>query len=231
LSGKKVRTVTNKVKETNTSPPQLKNIKPRTINQKKIFDYFQAEKHIFIHGTPGTGKSFISTYLALNSIEKGLYDRLVIVRSAVPSRKQGFLPGSESEKNEVYEIPYISILNELFDKPNMYKDLKFKGKIEFLSTSFLRGRTIDNAVILVDEIQNMTFMELHTIMTRIGNNCRVILSGDQYQNDLLDTYEESCINRLLQVIEKMPSFFKVQMTIEDICRNPLVREWIIANGL
>ena len=211
------------------SPLQLSIIKPKTINQKKIFDYYNAEKHLFVHGSPGTGKTFLSIYLALNSIEKEEYHKLVIVRSAVPSRKQGFLPGNENEKNEIFELPYISIVDDLFRKRGSYKTLKMNDKINFLSTSYLRGITIDDSVILIDEVQNLNFMELHTIITRIGQNCRVILCGDEFQNDLAYLHEDSCINKLLNVIDRMPSFMKVEMSVNDICRNPLVKEWILAN--
>ena len=209
----------------------LTQIKPKTINQQKIFDAYDDDKHLFIHGLPGTGKTFIGSYLALDSIlNEEEYDKLIIVRSTVPSRKQGFLPGNEDDKNEVYEIPHIAVVNELFRKPDAYKMLKMRDKVKFLSTSYLRGMTLDNCVILIDEVQNMTFMEIHTIITRAGENCRIIICGDEFQNDLENQNEDSCIDKLHRIMDNMKSFKKIEMGINDICRNSLVKEWIIAQS-
>ena len=147
----------------------------------------------------------------------------------MPSRRQGFLPGSEEEKNEIFEIPYIALVNELYNRSDAYKLLKNREQIKFLSTSYLRGITLDNAVIIIDEVQNCNFMELHTIITRVGNNCRVIICGDTSQNDLKYLHEYSCIDQLFDIINKMPSFFKIEMEVKDICRNKIVKEWILAS--
>lgn len=217
-----------KVKENNIL--QLLSVTPKTINQQKIFDAYDTEKHLFIHGFPGTGKTFLGLYLALDSVvEEKEYDKVIIVRSSVPSRRQGFLPGSEEEKNEIFEIPYIALVNELYNRSDAYKLLKNREQIKFLSTSYLRGITLDNAVIIIDEVQNCNFMELHTIITRVGNNCRVIICGDTSQNDLKYLHEDSCIDQLFDIINKMPSFFKIEMEVKDICRNKIVKEWILAS--
>jgi predicted ribonuclease YlaK len=218
-----------KVKESNTLT--LLPIKPKTINQQKIFDYFDKGKHLFIHGFAGTGKTMISLYLALEAVlEDEFYDKIILVRSAVPSRTQGYLPGTEEEKNEIFELPFIGICNELFSKSNSYKELKFKEKIKFISTSYLRGITIDNAVIIIDEVQNMTMEEIDTVITRTGKDCRLIILGDEKQGDLKNTREISCINNLHKIIDRMKSFVKVEMEIQDICRNDIVKEWLIASS-
>ena len=214
----------------------LKKVIPATPNQQKIFEAFEDEKHLFVHGCAGTGKTFVGMYLGLNAVMTDChYDRLIIVRSSVPSRSQGFLPGKESEKNEIFELPYDAMVSKLFEnEPNRggsstkYKDLKNTGVIEFVSTSYLRGLTWEDAVILVDEVQNMNDEEIHTVITRVGDNCQVIICGDSDQNDLMYLREESCIETLPLIIAKMPSFEIVQMMTADNQRNALVGEWIDA---
>ena len=211
-----------------TSKVQLKRIEPRTKNQSKIFDAFDRGENLFITGRAGTGKSFLSIYLALEAINAKEFNELVIVRSAVPARRQGFLPGNEEEKNAIFEQPYEAIVNDLFNTRGHYKFLKNEGKIRFLSTSYLRGITIDNAVIYVDEVQDFNGGEIDTIITRTGQDCQLIISGDAAQNDLLYLHEESCIENLTKIMKKMPSFTTIEMELEDIQRNDLVKEWLIA---
>jgi predicted ribonuclease YlaK len=163
----------------------LKNIGPKTKNQETVFRDFSSGKHLLIHGLPGTGKSFISLYLALEEIQKYKeYKNVTIIRSVVPSREMGFLPGSIKEKSKVYEAPYQSICNELYGRGDAYDILKSKNIIDFQTSSFLRGMTLDHTIILVDECQNMTYSELCTIITRAGNNAKIIFCGDYRQTDL-----------------------------------------------
>jgi len=219
-----------KAKETNVL--ELLQIKPKTINQQKIFNSFDSDQHLFIHGFAGTGKTFIALYLALEAVlEHSDYDNVTIVRSAVPSRKQGFLPGNDTEKNEVFELPYYPLVGGLFNRPDAYKQLKSREVIKFLSTSYLRGLTLNNSVIIVDEVQNMNFGEVDTIVTRTGDNCKLILIGDTRQNDLKYQNEDSCIDRLQQTINRMKSFDQIEMGIQDICRNKVVKEWLIAQSV
>ena len=159
----------------------LQEIEPLTRNQVVAFD---SSKHLILHGLAGTGKTFISCYLAFDDMSKGTYEKLVIIRSAVPTRDIGFLPGTEKEKSSVYEEPYQAVSNELFARGDAYSILKQKSLVEFMTTSFIRGITLKHAVILVDECQNMSFHELDSIITRIGQNCRVIFCGDFRQADL-----------------------------------------------
>jgi phosphate starvation-inducible protein PhoH and related proteins len=222
-------------KKRKKSSAMLKVIKPATVNQEKIFSAFDDEKHIFVHGCAGTGKTFVGMYLALDAILNHCdYQKLIIVRSTVPSRSQGFLPGNEREKNEIFELPYDALCTKLFDDlprsstSNKYKDLKNNGTIEFVSTSYLRGLTWEDSVILVDEVQNMNDEEIHTVITRVGDNCQLMICGDSDQNDLMYLREESCIETLPLIIDKMPSFETIQMTTADNQRNSLVGEWIDA---
>jgi phosphate starvation-inducible protein PhoH and related proteins len=215
---------------TPTSPVfQLRAVKPVTINQNKAFKAFSSGQHILMNGCAGTGKSFLGCYLGLNEVDMKAQGQLVIIRSQVPSRNPGFLPGNEDEKAAVYEAPYVSIVEELYRKGGAYTRLKDTKVIDFETTSFLRGRTLDNAVLLVDEVQNMTFEEIDTVLTRVGQNTRVILCGDsRFQNDLKK--ETSGMTRLIETVSRMPTFSTVTMTVEDIVRSGFVKDWIIARG-
>ena len=161
-------------------PFKIKKIEPLTENQKISFEQYHNGKNLMLHGIAGTGKSFISVYLALNEImnENKNYNKIIIVRSVVPTRDMGFLPGNSKEKTKVYEAPYYAICGELFGRGDAYEILKQKGLVDFISTSFIRGITLNNCIIIVDEIANMTLHELDSIITRVGKNCKIIFSGD-----------------------------------------------------
>jgi len=208
---------------------QLKRIVPLTKNQQLAFDAYADDKNLMLHGSAGTGKTFSAIYLGLKEVFTDQYQKVVLLRSIVPSRDIGFLPGSEKEKIKVYELPYQQICSELFGRGDAYDLLKFKQKIEFISTSFIRGVTIQNSVVIVDEIQNCNFQELRTIITRIGNGSRVIFCGDYRQTDLLKSrHDVSGINRFLDIINTMKGFAHVEFTTNDIVRSNLVRDWIVA---
>jgi phosphate starvation-inducible protein PhoH len=207
----------------------LKNVNPLTVNQERTFDVWDDGKNLLLIGTAGTGKSFLSAYLGMKSI---LHDKeqtkLAIVRSVVPTRDMGFLPGSNKEKSKVYEAPYYAIFSELFGRGDAYDYLKNKGVVEFMTTSFVRGITINDAVIFVDEFQNMTPSELHSVFTRIGKNCKVIFAGDIKQNDLNPRKEESGFKDFFKVINKMQGFDVIEFTRDDIVRSDIVKSYIIA---
>ena len=208
---------------------QIKQIDPLTANQERTFDEWNQGKHLLAVGTPGTGKSFLALYLGMSAVLEGDEQRkLVIVRSVVPTRDMGFLPGSNKDKAKVYEAPYYAIFSELFGRGDAYDYLKNKGVVEFMSTSFVRGITINSAVIIVDELQNMTASELHSVFTRIGKNCRVIFTGDIKQNDLNPRREESGFKDFFKVINRMKAFTTIEFNKDDIVRGPLVKQYIIA---
>ena len=185
---------------------------------------FESDKHLVLHGVAGTGKTFISCYLAFDDMIKGLYDRLIIIRSAVPTRDMGFLPGSEKDKSAVYEEPYKNIAIELFDRGDAYDILKTKGLVHFMTTSFIRGVTLKDSVILIDECQNMTFHELDSIITRVGRDCRIIFSGDFKQTDI----KNNGIRPFLKILKMMGSFDLIDFEVKDIVRSDFVKEYIIA---
>jgi phosphate starvation-inducible protein PhoH len=212
----------------------LTQIQPITDNQVKTFQAYDRGDNLFLHGCAGTGKTFISIYLALKEIENGRSRRrkLVIIRTAQSSKDIGFLPGSEKQKLEVYEAPYKAICAELYHRDDAYEILKQKGLIEFHSTSFLRGTTIDDAIILIDECQNQRYVELRTVLTRTGDKSRVILCGDTKQDDLTsERYKEaSGLVDMMRVFDRMGDMTAIQFEIDDIVRSGFVRDFIIAEN-
>ena len=201
----------------------LHEIEPLTRNQVKAFE---SKKNLILHGLAGTGKTFISSYLAYDDMSKGIYDKLVIIRSAVPTRDMGFLPGTEKEKASVYEEPYKDIANELFQRGDAYGIMKQKNLVEFMTTSFIRGITLRDAVIIIDECQNMSFHELDSIITRMGENCRVIFCGDFRQADL----KQNGMKDFMQILKRMEVFDFIDFKVEDIVRSDFVKSYIIAKN-
>ena len=144
---------------------QLTTIKPVTDSQKNVFESWKKDKNQFLFGCAGTGKTFISLYLALKQVlnPETPFDRVIVVRSLIPTREIGFLPGDEEDKAALYQVPYSNMMQFMFEQPNeqafsmLYERLKSQGSFFFLSTSFLRGLTFDNSIIIVDECQNLNF--------------------------------------------------------------------------
>lgn len=199
-----------------------------TDQQEAVFDEWDSDRSLLIHGNAGTGKTFIATYLALRTIlEDGLESpngRLIIVRSIVPSRDVGFLPGTLKEKAAVYEAPYVGHFQEMFGRDDAYTYLKDRGIVEFTTTSFERGITFRNCIVLVDEVQNMAAHELNTVITRVGENCRIIFCGDVKQTDL-NGRERSGLNDFIKILRAMRSFGCIEMGLDDIVRSGMVREY------
>jgi phosphate starvation-inducible protein PhoH and related proteins len=208
---------------------QLRNIKALTENQEIAFKQFDLGKHLMLHGVAGTGKTFIGLFLALEEVMKQKdYNQVVIVRSVVPSRDIGFLPGSAKEKAKVYEEPYYEICADLFGRGDAYDVLKNKAMVDFVTTSHLRGMTFRNSIIVVDEWQNMSFQELDTIITRIGNDCRLIFCGDVRQTDLQKDKEKSGLLTFKEIVGIIDTFAFIEFGVDDIVRSELVKQYIIA---
>ena len=226
-------TSSKKNKEINHS--NLVTIKSITDNQKLVFDSWKEGKNQFLFGAAGTGKTFVSLYLALQSVLnlKKPYDKVVLVRSLIPTREIGFLPGDEEDKAALYQVPYRNMVQFMFEMQNeqefnnLYDKLKGQGTLYFLSTSFLRGLTFDNAVIIVDECQNMNFHELDTIITRVGQDSKIIFCGDFDQTDLVKQNERNGLHDFLRILEEMEEFHCLEFTIGDIVRSGFVRNYLI----
>lgn len=202
---------------------------PITDNQEKTFKSYKNGNHLLLHGIAGTGKTFMSLYLALEEVldPSTVYDDVFIVRSAVTTRDIGFLPGDEQEKVSTYEAPYRSICGELFGRKDAYDSLKEQGNVKFMSTSFIRGITINNAVLIVDECQNLNFHELDSIITRVGKNSKVIFSGDYTQTDLTKENDKNGIQKFMKILNEIESFTTVEFDIEDIVRSDFLKDYII----
>ncbi len=222
-----------KNKEINHS--NLVTIKSITDNQKLVFSSWKKGKNQFLFGAAGTGKTFISLYLALQDVMdlKKPYDKVVLVRSLIPTREIGFLPGDEEDKAALYQVPYQNMVQFMFEMQNeqqfnnLYDRLKGQGTLFFLSTSFLGGLTFDNSIIIVDECQNLNFHELDTIITRVGQDSKIVFCGDFDQTDLLKQNERNGLHDFLRILEEMEEFHCCEFTIGDIVRSGFVRSYLI----
>jgi phosphate starvation-inducible protein PhoH len=210
----------------------LKAIKPITQNQNLAFQQWKAGQNLLLHGLAGTGKSFISLYLALKEVyyTHSDYKKILIVRNVVPTRDMGFLPGSVKDKTKVYELPYQGICTDLFGRGDAYELLKTKHIIDFTTTSFIRGTTFHDTIVIVDEVNNLTFHELDSVITRLGNNCRMMLCGDYRQSDLVYHNDRTGLITFIDVLDKMKVFSHIEFEIDDIVRSGLVKEYIIAKN-
>lgn len=206
---------------------QIGQIKPKTENQERAFDSYYSGKHLLLHGVAGTGKTLVSMYLALRDIDAGLYEKVVIVRSAVPTRDMGFLPGGLREKSQPYEAPFMSACFDIYGRGDAYEILKQKGIVEFITTSFIRGITLHNCVIILDETQNMRWHEIDSVVTRVGQNSRIIAIGDFKQSDLTRSDDRRGITDFIRVTEAMPSFDLVEFGYDDILRSSTVKEFLM----
>jgi predicted ribonuclease YlaK len=220
------------------SSDYLIDIEPLTDNQKRLFESYNEGKHIVAYGCAGTGKTFITLYNALVDVldEQSPYERIYLVRSLVATREIGFLPGSHEDKADIYQIPYKNMVKYMFQMPSdadfemLYGNLKSQETIKFWSTSFIRGTTLDNAIIIVDEFANLNGHELDSIITRVGENSRICFCGDATQSDLIKTSERNGIIDFMNIIRKMPSFDIIEFGIDDVCRSGLVKEYLIAKN-
>jgi predicted ribonuclease YlaK len=214
----------------------LLDIDPLTDNQKKLFESYDEGKNLVAYGAAGTGKTFITLYNALRDVldENSPYEKIYIVRSLVATREIGFLPGDHEDKSSLYQIPYKNMVKYMFQMPTdadfemLYGNLKTQGTVSFWSTSFIRGTTLDKAIIIVDEFQNLNFHELDSIITRVGEDTKICFCGDATQSDLVKTNERNGIIDFLKILRVMPSFDLIEFGVEDIVRSGLCKEYIIA---
>ena len=210
-------------------------IKPLTPSQETVFDYWNNNKNLFMYGAAGTGKTFVALYLALNEVLKNdsPYEKVYIVRSLVSTREIGFLPGDHEDKSYLYQIPYTNMVRYMFEMPDdnsfemLYGNLKAQETISFWSTSFIRGTTLDRSIVIVDECQNLNFHELDSIITRVGEDTRIIFCGDANQTDLVKTNERNGIHNFMNILRLMNEFGMVEFGVEDIVRSGLIRSYLL----
>ena len=214
----------------------MRDIEPLTQNQQVLFNAYAENKNLVAYGCAGTGKTFITLYNALRDVlsQTTPYDKIYIVRSLVATREIGFLPGDHDDKSLLYQIPYKHMVKYMFEMSTdadfemLYGNLKTQGTIDFWSTSFIRGTTFDNAIIIVDEFQNLNYHELDSIMTRVGQDSKIMFCGDATQSDLTKTNERNGIMDFMRIIRLMPSLDIIEFGVEDIVRSGLVKEYILA---
>ena len=211
-------------------------IEPLTDNQRVMFEEYGKGQNIYAYGCAGTGKTFVALYLALRDVldEDTPYDKVYIVRSLVATREIGFLPGTHEDKASLYQIPYKNMVKYMFEMPDdnsfemLYENLKAQETVSFWSTSFLRGTTLDNAIVIIDECQNLNFHELDSIMTRCGQDTKIMFCGDARQSDLQKANEKSGIVDFQRILQDMSEFSLVEYDIEDIVRSGLVKSYLIS---
>ena len=218
------------------SADYLVNIEPLNDNQKRLYASYKKGKHLVAYGCAGTGKTFISLYNAVKDVlsETTPYEQIYLVRSLVATREIGFLPGDHEDKADIYQIPYKNMVKYMFQMPSdadfemLYGNLKAQETIKFWSTSFLRGTTLDNSIVIVDEFQNLNFHELDSIITRVGENSKIMFCGDASQSDLVKTNDLNGFVDFMNILRKMPSFDIIEFGIDDIVRSGLVKEYLTA---
>ena len=214
----------------------MRDIEPLTSNQQLLFNAYAEDKNVVAYGCAGTGKTFITLYNALIEVldPETPYEKIYIVRSLVATREIGFLPGDHEDKSTLYQIPYKAMVKYMFEMPTqadfdmLYGNLKAQDTIDFWSTSFIRGTTFDKTIVIVDEFQNLNYHELDSIMTRVGEQSKIMFCGDATQSDLVKQNERNGIIDFMQVLRIMSSVSVIEFGVEDIVRSGLVKEYILA---
>ena len=209
-------------------------VQPLTPNQKIAFKAYEDNKNLFLYGAAGTGKTFITLYMALKQVLNPFtpYNKVVLVRSLVSTREIGFLPGDHEDKSALYQIPYKNMVKYMFELPTdnefemLWGNLKAQESVTFWSTSFIRGTTLDNSIVIIDESQNLNFHELDSIITRVGEDTKIMFCGDVAQTDLIKTNEKNGILDFQKIITRMPEFEQVEFGVDDIVRSGLVKSYI-----
>ena len=214
----------------------MRDIEPLTANQQSLFEAYAADKNLVAFGCAGTGKTFITLYNALKDVldPETPYEKIYIVRSLVATREIGFLPGDHEDKSSLYQIPYKHMVKYMFEMATeadfqmLYSNLKAQGTIDFWSTSFIRGTTFDRTIVIVDEYQNLNFHELDSIMTRVGEDSKIMFCGDATQSDLVKQNERNGVVDFMRILRLMPSVELVEFGVEDIVRSGLCKEYILS---
>lgn len=217
----------------NINVENLVKFEPITDTQQRVVDLWKKDYNLILSGSAGTGKTFLALRLALEQVldRNTPYERVIVLRSIVPTRDIGFLPGDEEEKKQAYAAPYISICGELLGADDGWTKLLHAGKIYFESTSFIRGVTYNNAIVIVDEMQNLNFHELDSVVTRIGVNCRLLMCGDYYQSDFQKDAEKEGIIKFLRIMDHLKNFENINFTWKDIVRSDMVRDYIMTKEM
>lgn len=201
------------------------NIKCKTENQKKLINSIKQNEITICSGLPGTGKTFLSCAQALKLI-KGFakFKRIVLIKSVTTLKNEeiGFLKGTLEEKMEPYVDSFMDNFRKLIGKTRTLK-LRSLGIIEVLPIAFARGRSIDNSIIIIDEAQNISLDNIRTLMTRIGDNSKMVILGDVKQKDIRNK-KDSSLEVVLEKFKDVEGFGCVELrNTEDVVRNPIIK--------
>jgi phosphate starvation-inducible protein PhoH len=210
----------------------LIDVSPLTPSQLEFFDKYDQDYGLVLSGSAGCGKTFIALFKALEEAKASNYKKTVtIVRSVVPTRDMGFLPGTQKEKEAAYTTPYESLVNSLYGDSNAWETLCGMGVIQFITTSYIRGITIKNSIIIVDECQNCNFHELDSIITRIGSGSRIIFAGDYNQSDFTHKKDKDGFGKFLKILNRLNYFHEIQFDWSDIVRDGVVRDYVMTREI
>lgn len=202
-------------------------VRAKTFRQRQYIKAIQTHDITFCVGPAGTGKTFLAAVLAVQSLLDGQYERLILTRPAVEAgEKLGFLPGDLQQKVNPFLRPLYDALYEFID-PAKIPDLMDRGVIEVAPLAYMRGRTLNNAFVIVDEAQNTTPAQIKMVLTRLGFNSRMVVTGDITQTDL-PVAQESGLVVALRILKSVEGIAICHLSQSDVVRHPLVQKVVAA---
>lgn len=202
-------------------------VKPKTLGQKAYVDKIREDMIVFGVGPAGTGKTYLAMAMAITAFRNDEVGRIILTRPAIEAgEKLGFLPGDLQSKVDPYLRPLYDALYQIMGPESFAKNME-KGLIEVAPLAYMRGRTLDNAFIILDEAQNTTPAQMKMFLTRIGFGSKVIITGDSSQKDL-PSGQKSGLEMALQVLKKVEGISICQLTSKDVVRHPLVQKIVQA---
>lgn len=204
-----------------------KPVKPKTLGQKKYVDQIREKMIVFGIGPAGTGKTYLAMAMAITAFKNEEVGRIILTRPAIEAgEKLGFLPGDLQSKVDPYLRPLYDALYQIMGADSFQKNME-KGLIEVAPLAYMRGRTLDNAFIILDEAQNTTPAQMKMFLTRIGFGSKVVITGDATQKDLAPG-TKSGLDVALTVLKKVEDIGISQLTSSDVVRHPLVQKIVKA---
>ena len=200
----------------------VKTIKPKSIGQKQLMDAIDAKAMVLALGPAGTGKTYLAIAKAVEALEAGTVGRIVLSRPAVDAGESiGFLPGDMKEKVDPYLRPLYDALNDCMPPEQVERRLA-NGEIEIAPIAFMRGRTLADSFIILDEAQNTTREQMKMFLTRFGQNSRMVVCGDPRQVDIPGGPRMSGLNDAVEKLEGIDGFGTIRFTAADVVRHPIV---------